>query len=79
MRSRNGKAPERIRERNVEVEVRVENRMVDGDTEEDVEGGANLPERLLDEAPLDVQEAWICEDLLFVLQVGPMPPKYEYG
>lgn len=26
--------------------------------------------RLLDEVPLEVQEAWICEDLLFVLQVS---------
>jgi gamma-tubulin complex component 2 len=26
-------------------------------------------ERLLDGVPLEVQEAWICEDLLFVMQV----------
>jgi hypothetical protein len=25
---------------------------------------------MLDGVPLEVQEAWICEDLLFVLQVG---------
>lgn len=32
--------------------------------------------RLLDGVPLEVQEAWICEDLLFVLQVGShhVPP-----
>jgi hypothetical protein len=26
--------------------------------------------RRLDGVPLEVQEAWICEDLIFVLQVG---------
>lgn len=26
--------------------------------------------RLLDKVPIEVQEAWICEDLLFVLQVS---------
>lgn len=30
----------------------------------------NEERRLLDEVPLEVQEAWICEDLLFVLQVS---------
>ena len=27
-------------------------------------------ERLLDGVPLEIQEAWICEDLMFALQVG---------
>lgn len=35
----------------------------DGDLEED-------EMRKLDGVPLEVQEAWICEDLIFVLQVS---------
>jgi hypothetical protein len=27
-------------------------------------------ERLLDSVPLEIQEAWICEDIMFVLQVS---------
>lgn len=32
-------------------------------------GLEDQPERQLDGVPLEVQEAWICEDLMFVLQV----------
>ena len=43
--------------------------------EPDVDEGpglGNQPERQLDGVPLEVQEAWICEDLMFVLQVSPL-------
>ena len=53
---RNGKAPER------EVHIRVEI----GEGEDEVDD----VETLLDGVPLEVQEAWICEDLLFALQVS---------
>lgn len=66
---RKGKAPERVREREVEVQVRVENRLV-GDHEEEDAAQPEAPEQLLDGVPLEVQEAWICEDLMFVLQVS---------
>ncbi|RSH87478.1 hypothetical protein EHS25_003388 [Saitozyma podzolica] len=56
-RHRNGKQPERTVQR--EVLVAPEN----ADSIE--EAG---PARMLDGVPLEVQEAWICEDLLFVLQ-----------
>lgn len=45
------------------MQIREEERAVD----EEMEG---QPERQLDGVPLDVQEAWICEDLMFVLQVS---------
>lgn len=53
---RHGKAPER------EVHIRVEI----GEGEDEVDD----VETLLDGVPLEVQEAWICEDLLFALQVS---------
>jgi len=53
---RHGKAPER------EVHIRVEI----GEGEDEVDD----VETLLDGVPLVVQEAWICEDLLFALQVS---------
>ena len=37
-------------------------------------GGVAGEERLLDDVPLEVQEAWLCEDLLFVLQVSIPKP-----
>ncbi|OCF40305.1 gamma-tubulin complex component 2 [Kwoniella heveanensis CBS 569] len=55
-RDKNGKLPERAT-----VPAAAETEQVDG-----VEEGEE--ERLLDGVPLEVQEAWICEDLLFVLQ-----------
>ncbi|WVQ80641.1 hypothetical protein IAT38_002746 [Cryptococcus sp. DSM 104549] len=55
---RNGKLPERAPECVVEKVVVVQQQPEE--PEED--------ERLLDGVPLEVQEAWICEDLLFVLQ-----------
>jgi gamma-tubulin complex component 2 len=62
-RNRNGKQPERAVSRERVITVQVE---VNGDAVEDeVER-----ERLLDGVPLEIQEAWICEDILFVLQVG---------
>ena len=51
----NGKLPER------EVHIRVD---MDGDDEPVVE------ERLLDDVPLEIQEAWICEELMFAFQVS---------
>jgi gamma-tubulin complex component 2 len=36
----------------------------------DIEGEAEDDGRKLDGVPLEVQEAWICEDLIFVLQVS---------
>lgn len=56
---RNGKLPER--EVNIRVEVGA-----GGD-----DNGEEVVERLLDDVPLEVQEAWICEELLFALQVRP--------
>jgi gamma-tubulin complex component 2 len=35
-----------------------------------IEGEAEDDGRKLDGVPLEVQEAWICEDLIFVLQVS---------
>ncbi|WVF71552.1 hypothetical protein IAT40_006360 [Kwoniella sp. CBS 6097] len=55
-KDRNGKLPERVAEPPSIVG------QADGVDEEGEE------DRLLDEVPLEVQEAWICEDLLFVLQ-----------
>lgn len=64
-RNRNGKLPER----GVDVEVLVENRVISADEEADID--EKLEEaRLLDGVPLEVQEAWICEDMMFVLQVS---------
>ena len=53
-------------ERNVDVEVRVINQAVLDDA-----GAEEQPvvSRLPDGVSLDVQEAWICEDMMFVLQV----------
>jgi hypothetical protein len=48
------------REYKVRVEVGVQ-----AQEEEEVES----VQRLLDGVPLEVQEAWICEDLMFALQV----------
>lgn len=53
---RNGKLLER--EINIRVEV--------GGGEDEAE---QVEERLLDGVPLEIQEAWICEDLMFALQV----------
>lgn len=53
---RNGKLPER--EINIRVEV--------GAGEDEPQ---QVEERLLDGVPLEIQEAWICEDLMFALQV----------
>jgi gamma-tubulin complex component 2 len=51
------------------VDVRIENRVIEEDEEEE-EVAPEVVERLLDGVPLEVQEAWICEDLVFVLQVS---------
>lgn len=50
------------------MDVRVENRIIGEDEEDEI----FIPEmeRLLDGVPLEVQEAWICEDLMYVLQVS---------
>jgi hypothetical protein len=40
---------------------------VNGD---DTDGTEAVRERLLDSVPLEIQEAWICEDIMFVLQVS---------
>jgi gamma-tubulin complex component 2 len=59
-----------VREREIEVEVRVENRVVDLDEEDEVEPHTEV-ERLLDSAPLEIHEAWVCEDLIkHLLQVS---------
>ncbi|ORY34102.1 Spc98 family-domain-containing protein [Naematelia encephala] len=58
IRSRNGK--QAVREREVEVQVEIRDQPVNADVHEEA--------RLLDRVPLEVQEAWICEDLLYVLQ-----------
>lgn len=49
----------RVREREIEVQVVIR----DG-----TQSPVKQPERLLDGVPLEVQEAWVCEDLMFVLQ-----------
>jgi gamma-tubulin complex component 2 len=56
LHNKHGKAPER------DVHIRVEV----GEGEDEVDA----VETLLDGEPLEIQEAWICEDLLFALQVG---------
>ncbi|TXT13790.1 hypothetical protein VHUM_01157 [Vanrija humicola] len=56
--SRDGK----VAERNVEIEVVVRNDVAPDTPQPAAE------RKLLDGVPLDVQEAWICEDMLFVLQ-----------
>jgi len=53
---RNGKLPER------EISIRVEVGAGEDEPEQ-------VEERLLDAVPLEIQEAWICEDLMFALQV----------
>lgn len=45
-----------------QINVRVE---LDDEDDEAVEAI-----RLLDDVPLEIQEAWICEELLFALQVS---------
>ncbi|KAL1411297.1 gamma tubulin complex Spc97/GCP2 subunit Alp4 [Vanrija albida] len=57
--SRDGK----VLERNVDIEVVVRNDVPVPDTPQPA-----AERKLLDGVPLDVQEAWICEDMLFVLQ-----------
>lgn len=52
--------PERRHTREIDVQVLVRD---EASGIEDVE-----PDRLLDGVPLDVQEAWVCEDFMFVLQ-----------
>jgi hypothetical protein len=54
---RNGKEPDRREREESEVDVASEE-----------EGEADV-DRLLDGVPLEVQEAWVCEDLMFALQV----------
>ena len=56
LHDRHGRAPER------EVHIQVE--IGAGDEEMDE------VETLLDGVPLEIQEAWVCEDLLFALQVS---------
>lgn len=51
------------------MDVRIENRVIEEDEEEE-EVAPEVVERLLDGVPLEIQEAWICEDLIFVLQVS---------
>jgi gamma-tubulin complex component 2 len=60
--ARHGKAPARVidLEPPVQEVAALELEEVDGDESEG---------RRLDGVPLEVQEAWICEDLIFVLQV----------
>lgn len=58
-RSRDDRGGER-HTRHVDVEVVVR--------EVDALPSPAPPRRLLDGAPLDIQEAWICEDLMFILQ-----------
>jgi gamma-tubulin complex component 2 len=53
-------------ERNMDVDVLVVNQTVPNDTGA---GEEPIVSRLLDGVSLDVQEAWICEDMMFVLQV----------
>lgn len=60
---RHGKAPARVLDLEPPVE---EIAALDLEGEEGENGGRNL-----DGVPLEVQEAWICEDLIFVLQVRP--------
>lgn len=45
---------------------------MNGDVEEDTAEVMDV--RMLEGVPLEVQEAWICEDLIFVLQVRPHRP-----
>jgi gamma-tubulin complex component 2 len=67
-RERNGKKPEKETSKGVEREsvitVQVE---VGGDEDEEL---ARERERMLGGVPLEIQEAWICEDIMFVLQVS---------
>ena len=59
---RNGKPPDRVPQ---------EVPQADGPSSDGLE---LAEERMLDGVPLEVQEAWICEDLIFVLQVGSTSP-----
>lgn len=62
---RNGKLPARVLDPPVEEVAALELGVDEAEEEED-QG------RRLDGVPLEVQKAWICEDLIFVLQVcGP--------
>jgi hypothetical protein len=49
------------------VDVRIINQTVPDDA---ADGPDAVDTRLLDGVSLDVQEAWICEDMMFVLQVS---------
>lgn len=54
------------REREIEVEV-----VIRDQEDVDVDGAGEVPRgQLLVGVPLEVQEAWVCEDLMFVLQVS---------
>ena len=59
---RNGKAPARVVDLEPPVQAVAALELDDENLDTD-EG------RRLDGVPLEVQEAWICEDLIFVLQV----------
>ncbi|EIW70708.1 gamma-tubulin complex component 2 [Tremella mesenterica] len=58
-RHRSGKEPERSPAQTLPAEESLVNGVVSGTAKE---------VRLLDGVPLEIQEAWICEDLMFVLQ-----------
>ena len=60
---RHGKAPARVIDLEPPVQEVAALQLDDENLDTD-EG------RRLDEVPLEVQEAWICEDLIFVLQAG---------
>lgn len=60
--SRRTDRPPTVVERDVEVEVQVVHQT-------EPEGQSEEKSRLLDGVSLEVQEAWICEDMMFVLQV----------
>jgi gamma-tubulin complex component 2 len=66
-----GRDRERERERERDG-LRAERRADKTDKADKVEedAPADVPGHMLDGVPLDVQEAWVCEDLTFVLQVS---------
>ena len=59
---RHGKAPARV----IDLEPPIQEVAALGLDEADEDGSEG---RRLEGVPLEVQEAWICEDLIFVLQV----------
>ena len=66
--SRNGKMPERVEPPIHQVEaLRIHNEQIDPAVTESTTTAAA---RQLDGVPLEIQEAWVCEDLIFVLQVS---------